>query len=159
MDKSLDEHCLMKKPLWLRSRDHPKQKKQKKEHLAFMINRMSKRISLLKQTLQSCEANSQKDTTRWDVSLSPVLHCLRDKNDPDLCQQLGKASLLCESDKNNTEVPHCGLRPEQVCFSWPGGSLSDRAGPPANTHQGGTFQASIFAPLFSCFDRKQEMIT
>lgn len=30
MDKSLDEPRLMKKPLWLRSRDHPKQKNQKK---------------------------------------------------------------------------------------------------------------------------------
>lgn len=69
-----------------------------------MINKMSKRISLPKQRLQSCEAASQRDTARWDVSLSPLLRCFGDKNDPDLCQQLGKASLtvLCESDKNNT---------------------------------------------------------
>lgn len=69
-----------------------------------MINKMSKRISLPKQRPQSCQAASQRDTARWDVSLSPLLHCFGDKNDPDLCQQLGKASLavLCESDKNNT---------------------------------------------------------
>lgn len=39
-----------------------------------MINKMSKRISLPKQRLQSCEAASQRDTARWDVSLS-LLFC------------------------------------------------------------------------------------
>lgn len=72
-----------------------------------MINKMSKRISLPKQRLQSCEAASQRDTARWDVSHSFSACCsctvFGDKNDPDLSQQLGKASLavLCESDKNN----------------------------------------------------------
>lgn len=78
-----------------------------------MINKMSKGISLPKQRAQSCRAACQRDRARWDVSLSLSLpqRCFGDKTDPDLCQQLGKASLavLCESDKNNTtQAPAVG---------------------------------------------------
>lgn len=75
-----------------------------KECLAFMINKMSKRISLPKQRLQSNARLPAKGTRPDGTSLLSLLpHCFGDKNDPDLCQQLGKASLaaLCESDKNN----------------------------------------------------------
>lgn len=102
-----------------------------KECLGFMINKMSKGISLPKQREQSCQAACQRDRARWDGSLAPSpLCCFGDKTDPDLCQQLGKASLavLCESDKNNsTRAPAAGYALDRSVF--PGQEGRRRAEP------------------------------
>lgn len=52
-------------------------------------------------------------------SIPPPPRCFGDKTDPDLCQQLGKASLtlLCESDKNNaTRAPAAGYALNRSVF-------------------------------------------
>lgn len=74
-----------------------------KECFTFMIREMSKRISLPKQSPQSCQAASQGDTARWDVSLAP--RCFFATKMIQTCvNSWGKHPLaaLCESDKNNT---------------------------------------------------------
>lgn len=106
-----------------------------KECLGSTTDKMSKGISLPKQRAQSCQAACQRDRARWDGSLSlpppprpvpspPPLRCFGDKTEPDLCQQLGKASLavLCESDKNNaTRASRCRVTPSTGLFFLAGG--------------------------------------
>lgn len=55
---------------------------------------------------------------RWDGSLAPPPpRCFGDQSDPELCQQLGKASLACESDKNNaTRAPAAGYALNRAVF-------------------------------------------
>lgn len=58
--------------------------------------------------MSGCLPAGQGQMGRLARSLSLPQRCFGDKTDPDLCQQLGKASLavLCESDKNNTMQAH-----------------------------------------------------
>lgn len=125
-----------------------------KECLAFMINKMSKRISLPKQRPQSCEAAGQKGHVWMGrlplVSPTAAAPALETRMTQSCVNSWGKHPLavLCESDKNNTtKHPALGYALDGSVFPGQEGLCQAGAGSPANAHQGSTFLTSIFSPM------------
>lgn len=104
---------------------------------------------------------AKENRARWDVSqIYWAVLDTQKKSETCVNSWEKHPSLLCETDKNNTvKYPAEGYAQNGSVF--PSREGHCQAGLDLQpTHIKGTLSySSIFAPVFSCFDRKQEMIT